>query len=77
MATTVAEMKPEDLKTLNDLINQFTHTTICIPFTTNLQRAQLPSCLLVPAGEGGLPRDSVALCHQMWLAHWVTRFQSG
>jgi len=48
----------------NDLISQFTRTVICIPFTTNLRRAQLPSCLLVPAGEGGLARDSVILCHQ-------------
>lgn len=49
----------------HNLINRFTRTVICIPFTTNLRRAQLPSCLLMPAGEGGLSRDSVALCHQM------------
>ena len=49
----------------HNLINRFSRTVICIPFTTNLRRAQLPSCLLVLAGEGGLSRDSVALCHQM------------
>lgn len=49
----------------HNLVNQFTRTVICIPFTTNLRRAQLPSCMLAPAGEGGLLRDSVALCHQM------------
>jgi len=49
----------------NNLINRFTRTVVCIPFTTNLRRAQLPSCLLMLAGEGGLSRDSVALCHQM------------
>ena len=49
----------------NDLINRFTRTVICIPLTTNLRRAQLPSCLLIQAGEGGLVRDSVLLCHQL------------
>jgi mRNA interferase MazF len=49
----------------HNLINRFSRTVICIPFTTNLRRAQLPSCLMVSAGEGGLLRDSVALCHQM------------
>ncbi len=49
----------------NDLISRFTRTVVCIPFTTNLRRAQLPSCLLVQAREGGLARDSVLLCHQI------------
>ena len=25
----------------------------------------MPSCVLVPKGEGGLTSDSVALCHQL------------
>ena len=25
----------------------------------------LPTCLLIQSGEGGLERDSVALCHQL------------
>ena len=25
----------------------------------------LPTCLLIQIGEGGLERDSVALCHQL------------
>ena len=25
----------------------------------------LPTCLLIQVGEGGLERDSVALCHQL------------
>ena len=49
----------------NNLISRFTRTVICIPLTTNLRRAQLPSCLLIRAGEGGLARDSVLLCHQL------------
>jgi mRNA interferase MazF len=49
----------------NDTINAFTSTVLTIPFTTNLRRAALPSCVRVDAGEGGLSSDSVALCHQL------------
>ncbi len=40
-------------------------TVIVLPLTTNLKRLGLPTTVFVPAGEGGLPRDSVALCHQL------------
>lgn len=46
-------------------INRFTTTVLAIPFTTNLRRTALPSCILVAAGEAGLSGDSVALCHQL------------
>ncbi len=49
----------------NNLINKFTETVLTIPFTTNLKRSLLPSCILVKKGDGGLDKDSVALCHQM------------
>jgi mRNA interferase MazF len=49
----------------NDTINTFTTTVVTIPFTTNLRRAALPSCVRVGVGEGGLSSDSVALCHQL------------
>jgi len=49
----------------NDFINPFTTTVLAIPFTSNLRRASLPTCVRVPAGEGGLANDSVAICHQM------------
>jgi mRNA interferase MazF len=49
----------------NDTINSFTSTVLAIPFTTNLRRAALPSCVRVDADEGGLTSDSVALCHQL------------
>ena len=49
----------------NDLINKFTTTVLTIPFTTNLRRASLPSCVKVSKGDGGLTSDSVALCHQL------------
>jgi len=49
----------------NDAINRFTTTFLSIPLTTNLRRASLPSCLTIPQGEGGLSKESVALCHQL------------
>jgi len=49
----------------NDSINRFTSTFLTIPLTTNLRRASLPTCVLVKQGEGGLIKDSVALCHQL------------
>ena len=49
----------------NNSINRFTSTFVTIPPTTNLRRASLPTCVLVKQGEGGLNKDSVALCHQL------------
>ena len=49
----------------NNSINRFTYTFLTIPLTTNLRRASLPTCLLVRQGQGGLDKDSVALCHQL------------
>jgi mRNA interferase MazF len=48
----------------NDAISNVTKTVIAIPFTTNLRRAALPTCVSVRKGEGGLTSDSVLLCHQ-------------
>jgi mRNA interferase MazF len=58
----------------NDAINRFTTTVLAIPFTTNLRRAVLLSCVQVVQGEGGLESDSVVLCHQ-WRAPDKTRLQ--
>ena len=49
----------------HDVVSRFTTTLLAIPLTTNLRRAALPSCVRVAQGEGGLARDSVALCHQL------------
>ena len=49
----------------NDLISQFSTTTIAIPLTTNQRRAALPICLPIEQGNGRLTQDSVALCFQM------------
>lgn len=40
-------------------------TIIVLPLITNLKRLSLPTTMLIPAGEGGLSQDSVALCHQI------------
>lgn len=39
-------------------------TVLVIPLTTNLRRLELACTVLIPAGEAGLERDSIALCHQ-------------
>ena len=51
----------------NDRLNRVStsRTVVIIPFTTNLRLQKLPSCILIPAPEGGLRQDSVALCHQI------------
>jgi mRNA interferase MazF len=49
----------------NDAINRYTTTVLAAPFTTNLRRASLPSCVSIIKGEGGLLSDSVLLCNQL------------
>jgi mRNA interferase MazF len=49
----------------NDIVSQFSTTTIAIPLTTNQRRASLPICMLIKQGDGGLSQDSVALCFQI------------
>ena len=49
----------------DNALSKFTTTIITIPLTTNLRRAELPTCFIIPKGQGGLNQDSVALCHQI------------
>lgn len=49
----------------DDALNDVLVTTIVVPLTTNLKRLALPTTVLLAAGEAGLPKDSVALCHQI------------
>ncbi len=49
----------------NDIVSQFSTTTVTIPLTTNKRRASLPICLMIKQGDGGLLQDSVALCFQL------------
>ena len=48
-----------------DRANPHSPHTIVVPFTTRIRAKLLPSHVLVPAGEGGLTQDSVALCEQV------------
>jgi mRNA interferase MazF len=63
----------------DDRLIPATLTVVVIPFTTNLRMQNLPTCVLVSAGEGGLRGDSVAIGHQIraldkrgLVAHWGT-----
>ncbi|HEY9865373.1 MAG TPA: type II toxin-antitoxin system PemK/MazF family toxin [Candidatus Obscuribacterales bacterium] len=49
----------------NDIVSQFSTTTLAIPLTTNQRRATLPICMAIAQGDGGLLENSVALCFQM------------
>jgi mRNA interferase MazF len=48
-----------------DRANPHSPHTIIVPFTSRIRQKLLPSHVLVPAGEGGLTQDSVALCEQI------------
>jgi mRNA interferase MazF len=48
-----------------DRANPHSPHTIIVPFTTRIRGKLLPSHVLVPAGEGGLTQDSVALGEQV------------
>ena len=48
-----------------DRANPHSPHTIIVPFTTRIRQKMLPSHVFVPAGEGGLTQDSVALCEQV------------
>jgi mRNA interferase MazF len=63
----------------DDRLIPATLTVVVVPFTTNLKMQNLPTCVLVPAGEGGLRVDSVAIGHQIramdkrgLVVHWGT-----
>ncbi|MBD2186118.1 type II toxin-antitoxin system PemK/MazF family toxin [Aerosakkonema funiforme] len=48
-----------------DILERFTTTIVVVPLTTNLRRARIPGTIVIPAGEGGLTEESVALCYQI------------
>lgn len=50
----------------NDVGNQHSALTIVVAITSNLRVAALPVGVLIPAGEGGLTRDSVAHCGHLY-----------
>jgi mRNA interferase MazF len=48
-----------------DKLVRFTTTVVVVPLTSNLRRGTIPGTVVIPAGEGGLMQDSVALCYQI------------
>jgi mRNA interferase MazF len=50
----------------NDIGNQHSDPTIVVAVTSNLRVASLPVGVLLPAGAGGLARDSVAHCGHVY-----------
>jgi mRNA interferase MazF len=50
----------------NDVGNQHSALTIVVAITSNLRVASLPVGVLIPAGEGGLARDSAAHCGHVY-----------
>lgn len=49
----------------NDLGNLHAPTVIAVPLTGSSQKPALPTHAAIPRGEGGLWRDSIALCEQV------------
>ncbi len=48
-----------------DTLDRLTTTVVVIPLTSNLRRARIPGTVVIPAGEGGLNQEAVALCYQI------------
>ena len=48
-----------------DRANSHSPHTIVVPLTSRIRQSLLPSHVFVPAGEGGLTQDSVALAEQI------------
>lgn len=49
----------------NDTGNRHAPTVIAVPVTSSTGKQSLPTHAPLPAGEGGLWRDSIALCEQV------------
>ena len=42
--------------------NQFSSSVLVVPFSSDLAGGITPTRILIPKGEGGLTKDSLALC---------------
>jgi mRNA interferase MazF len=49
----------------HEAIDRFTQTVVIVPLTSNLCRLKIPGTFTIPAEEGGLTQESVALCYQI------------
>lgn len=45
--------------------NELSTTVLIVPFTSDLSGSQTPTRVLIPAGEGGLEADSLAVCENI------------
>lgn len=50
----------------NDVGNRVSALTVVVAVTSNSRAAKLPIAVLLPAGTGGLPKDSVAHCGHVY-----------
>lgn len=48
-----------------DIRNEFSDSVMVVPFTSNLTGVDNPTRILIPAGEGGLQADSLAVCENV------------
>jgi len=48
-----------------DSRNELSRTLLIVPFTSDLRGGETPTRVLIPAGEGGLESDSLAVCEQI------------
>jgi mRNA interferase MazF len=48
-----------------DVRNRYSRTVLVVPLTSDLSSAQLPTRILIGAGEGGLETDSLAACENI------------
>ncbi|MEG4218118.1 type II toxin-antitoxin system PemK/MazF family toxin [Microcoleus sp. Pol14C6] len=48
-----------------DIRNEFTDSVIVVPFTSNIAGVENPTRVLIPAGEGGLQADSLAVSENL------------
>ena len=48
-----------------DIRNELTDSVIVVPFTSNLAGVENPTRVLIPAGEGGLQANSLAVCENV------------
>ena len=49
----------------SDLLNKHSQTTIVAPITGAENVKQGPTYVLIKKGDGGLPKDSFVVCHQV------------
>ena len=64
IGTEQAGIRPALVLQINSA-NKVSPHTIIAPFTSKIKSALLPSHVFIPAGVGGLGKDSVLLCEQI------------